>query len=219
MAAARFTRLESLTLDCCSKLDSNGLRALVSFPSLRTLSICADMEVEMEDEGTLGKLAVDSFEPISSLTSLTELYLDWTTVDDEDLHAFSTLTALQTLSLHDSVFAVRLEDAGLKAIASLTALTDLDISREDLDRPEAQVYPGLTDVSELSTLVALTALALGGHSQLTDEGIRSLSTLTALTLLNVADCESLTDEGVRAVFPRVTIERSDRIYDREQPTL
>eukprot|EP00959_Pyramimonas_sp_CCMP1952_P129041 2698469-Pyramimonas_sp.AAC.1 len=212
MAAARFTRLESLNLDCCYDLDSNGLRVLVSlFPSLRTLSLCDSEHIR-------------SFSPLSSLTSLTELRLDYTSIGAEDLHALSTLTALQSLSLHEAEYIG--EEAELNAVASLTTLTNLDVSSKTvpfpfgLDRcvPRAQLGWGmvsqLTDksVSALSTLVSLTTLDLGGQGQLTDEGMRSLSTLSALALLNVAESESLTDERMRAVFPRVTTCR-DRSND------
>mmetsp|Transcript_14826 Transcript_14826/g.31842 ORF Transcript_14826/g.31842 Transcript_14826/m.31842 type:complete len:324 (+) Transcript_14826:1092-2063(+) len=208
MAAAPFTKLESLTLACCPSLDSDALRALVSFPSLRTLYLRDDEDAELFPHL---RLRIDSFSPLCSLTSLTELHLDWTTIDAEDLRAFSTLTALHTLSLHGAKFAG--EEAEIRAVATLTSLTELDLSSgEDLtyrglEPDECQSSLSLlTDerVSALSTLTALTRLDLENCIRLTTEGTRSLSTLTALTWLYLEDNACFaSDEEWRAVFPRL----------------
>jgi len=213
LAAAPLAALEYLVLDCCPDLDEDGLRALASFPSLKALALRdnEDGPVPGYSTGLYSTPYGSRGMALSSLTSLTALYLDFMLLDSMDLHAMSrTLTALRTLSLqdvdpHNEHFC---KGAPLEAVAAFTALTDLDLTK----------IPCITDeaVSALSTLVGLTSLDLGHCNLLTDEGIRSLSTLSALTFLNVAESELLTDEGIHAVFPGVPVRRWD-VENRDHP--
>ena len=78
-------------------------------------------------------------------------------------------------------------DKWLRALAGLTALTDLNLQQcEQVSDDGLRALIGLT---------ALTDLELGGCYHVSDNGLRALGSLTALTTLSLAGCEECQTTG------------------------
>jgi len=146
---------------------------------------------------------------VSSCTTLTALDLSGCGMATaKGLWVVSKLTNLVTLKLHQ----VKLTGDGLRAVASLPWLTDLDLSRYD---------------RAVSCLTGLISLSLSGDDDLTDEDLQAtsslcalrslkihrrsrverlpvLSTFTVLTSLQLI-CEQLVDDGFRAISRCTTL--------------
>jgi hypothetical protein len=107
---------------------------------------------------------------------------------DEGMRAVASLTSITSLNLN---FCRRVTDEGLLAVSRLPALKSLN-----LGVCKKVTNAGLLAVSRLP---ALTSLDLGECKKVTDEGLRAVSGCTALTALNISYCKKVTDAGLRAV--------------------
>jgi len=103
-------------------------------------------------------------------------------VTDEGVRAALTpLTALTSLHLAG---CREVTGEGLRVIASLTSLTDLDVLCQEGYRTKFTNE----DMRALAPLTAMTSLRLAGCRDLTDEGFRVLTSFTKLTKLTLVQC-------------------------------
>ena len=90
-----------------------------------------------------------------------------TTINDEQAQVLSGLRGLKFLDLD----GCRLTDQGVQSLASLTALTTLNLSVCSLISDQG--------VQSLASLTALTTLSLSWCNLISDQGAQSLASLTA----------------------------------------
>ena len=183
--------LHKLDMSLCQELDN--VRFVSSLVRLRTLDLsdCSEQLVDVS--------------PLSSLTSLTALYLNFTRSGVRrrghlaDVSPLSVLVTLQTLHLAGC------EQLNvLSPLSTLTSLISLDMSRCDqlnsvsplsslnsLTNLNLSNSYHMSDMSPLSVLTRLTSLYLGECYQLSN--ISLLSTLTSLSSLNLGGSNELHD--------------------------
>ena len=137
-ALASLTRLTSL--DMTSTAASTGLQQLTSLKGLASLNLRYSKDVTDEH-----------LQPLSALTSLASLYATGTGVQGSSLAA---LTSLRHLDLWG---CSSLDAAALSAVAQLTRLTWLDVSRCAIGAQPAQLV-------QLAQLTNLQQLRLWGHT-------------------------------------------------------
>ena len=173
------------------------MQIVSSFRSLKRLSL--ECCVSVADASLL-----------SSLTSLVELDLSYTSISDQSLRAISiSLTRLTQLDLTDcdSITA-----EGFACLSSLTSLEALDVYGTNItDEGLYAISTSLTRLNKLnlescrsitaegfaclSSLTSLEELHVYG-TNITDEGLNAISTsLTRLTKLSLGRCHSITAEG------------------------
>ena len=168
--------VEALLKDACTS-DCNEADRILS--NCTKLSIFSDYDL------------ISDLSPLSTLTNLTELYLDDN--QNSDLSPLSTLTNLTKLSIS---FSYRFEViSDLSPLLTLTNLIELCIwNNKNSDLSPLSTLTNLTflnlyvnqnsDLSPLSTLTNLTSLVLG-HGRISN--LSPLSTLTNLTWLCICD--------------------------------
>ena len=151
------------------------VQMLASFASLKMLSL-----------GNCRKLT--DVRPLSSLTSLEELNLEWTEINDQSLRAIATsFTRLAKLD----VFRCRSITAeGFACLSSLVSLEELNAGFTIIDNK------GLRAIA--TSLTRLTKLDLHGCDSITAEGFSCLSSLISLEELDVQET-SIDDERLRVL--------------------
>ena len=120
-----------------------------------------------------GRGSAEAMAALGGLTSLRELDLSMTAVDDRRLAMVAGMPRLQKLNLAGT----GVTDAGLVHLAKLTSLVELDLSGTDV------TDAGLVHLADLS---ALEQLRLGSTGT-TDQGLRPLSRFPALRVLDIND--------------------------------
>jgi hypothetical protein len=169
--------LTHLNLTGCTRVTSDGLRAVSSLTTLNYLNLTRCLGVTAE-----------GLRAVSSLPALTHLDLTCCrAVTDDALRAVSSLTTLNHLNLTRCTFVA---NEGLRAVSSLPALTHLDLACC------ANVTDaGLRAVSSCATLTHLNLTC----SRVTSGGLGAVSDLPALTHLNVTRSR-FGDGNVQAVM-------------------
>jgi Leucine-rich repeat (LRR) protein len=192
-AIARLTTLTSLELNHCEGVRGNtGVRSLAALTALTRLSLAGCTNIPRMEE---------LMTPLAPLTVLSSLSVRncYAAVAEGGVSALGLHTSLTSLD----VGGCSLTDAGLIALASLTALKSLSMWQCCDEHFELH----LTDlgVAALASLTQLTSLNLG-HCLfgVTDVGVTPLASLTALTSLNLHGCKKMTEEGIIALAPVLT---------------
>jgi hypothetical protein len=134
----------------------------------------------------------EQMEEISNLTALTYIHLeDWHS-EEEDMMLRTLASRLPGLThLHLENGEMEVSNDGLRAIASLSALTHLHLD-------------GLWEVTNeglraITSLTFLTHLHLTYCHRVTDEGVATLSSLTALKSLELWACPDVSQEAITAL--------------------
>jgi len=215
------------------------VRLVASFPGLRSVSLERCLSVTdispLQSLTALTKLNLyrcnsilgSSFVCLSSLTSLQELNVGFTVIDDEGLAGLSrSLTALTKLSLR---YCESISGAGFARLSSLTSLQELNgcfttINDEGL-AGLSRSLPALTKLNlywcssisgsgfaRLSSLTSLQELDVGDNV-INDEGLAGLSrSLTALTKLDLRYCESISGTGFACLSSLTSLQELDVRY-------
>ena len=177
-AAQHFPGISDIELgheDWADFVTNAHVQMLASFPCLKKLSLMLCREVT-------------DVRPLSSLTSLEELNLECTKINDQSLRAIATsLTRLTKLNLCgcNSITA-----EGFACLSSLVSLEELNAAFTIIDNE------GLRAIA--TSLTRLTKLNLDGCDSITAEGFACLSSLTALEELDVG-YTSIDDERLRVL--------------------
>ena len=208
--------------DLITYVADEHVRLVVSFPSLRSVSLarCASVTdiSPLQSLTALTKLNLcycnlisgSGFTCLSSLTSLQELNVRFTDINDEGLAGLSRMSpALTKLNLS---WCRSISGSGFGCLSSLTSLQELDVSFTDIDDEGleglSRSLPNLTElnlsycrsISEqgfacLSSLTSLQELD-AGNTTINDEGLAVLSrSLPALTKLDLWSCSSISGSG------------------------
>ena len=127
------------------------------------------------------EVADDLLQEVTRLTSITELILDRTGLNNRQLGLLRSLRTLKRLSLNDTAIT----DIGLAHLSSLNRLESLDL------RHTATSDEGLRQVVKL---VRLKELILG-DTKVTDEGLGLLQNLRQLEILDLRHTQ-VTDAGL-----------------------
>ncbi len=179
----RLKRLEKLTLRS-TKVTDAGLPLLTKLPSLQWL-----------DLSSMDGVTAKGLGPLKSLPKLTALklsganlkYDDWTDV-------LATKKALKDTSPAQSVMLPT--DAGLKCIADLRQLEDLDLSVTGLQDDDLKYLRSLTNLRGLWLY----------ENNLTDVGLKHLAKLTKLRYLILWGNSNITDAGLQAIGELVQLD-------------
>eukprot|EP00803_Ostreobium_quekettii_P007722 evm.model.scf_798EXC.4 EVM.evm.TU.scf_798EXC.4 scf_798EXC:36555-42554(+) len=177
---AEASGLETLILSGCISIEGGCLEHLTGLTGLRRL------EMEEGYAASLGHL--------SSLSTLTFLYLGSRRAGNTQLGCLSPLTALKVLSLDLDV-----SDEGLAAVANLRCLTRLHVSKFDMVSWLASDFRDMvTDdgLAHLTGLTALRCLDVFASGRVTDGGLASLSAISGLSRLVLGHCACITDRGL-----------------------
>lgn len=200
-----------------NKKDSKYIR---QFSNLKKLHLKGDTSIAMEHVASLSTLQDLNFdvfqrnadfiiEPISRITSLLKLNVQFTFITDKRFQSFSKLTLLQALEMGNcwkitdqgiqylSKFihlqrlnvssCYKVTNVGLEALSALTKMTHLQIAG----------YPSISDLGFISRLTALCYLDLNGSYQLTDQGLKPISNVTSLQHLDLSKCTKITDISLK----------------------
>jgi hypothetical protein len=112
-------------------------------------------------------------------------------VDDQWLQKLAELAGLVTCLDLSHCSRVQVADNGIRALASLTAVTNLNLGDcEQVSDDWLHTVAGLA---------ALTSLNLEGCERVSDNGLRALAGLTALTSLDLSRCGNVASEGLCAL--------------------
>ena len=196
------------------------VRLVASFPSLRTVLLTQCRFVTdigpLQSLHFLTKLNLgycvsippQGFACLSSLTSLQELDVRGTTINDEGLAGLSSLTSLQELDVRGTT----INDEGLAGLSrSLSALTQLSLCH-------CKSISG-SGFASLSSLTSLQELHVG-VTAINDEGLAGLSrSLPALTKLDLYRCAPISSAGFACLSSLTTLQELDvggtKIEDKE----
>ncbi len=110
--------------------------------------------------------------------------LNYTWAGDQELEALRAFPELRILKLRE---CFGLTGKGMHALAGLTRLQELDLSKGRITDEGLKHLQGLTN---------LRSLTLFWNNDVTDEGLRHLRGLTNLRRLDVSLCFDITDKGV-----------------------
>ena len=185
------------------------MRLMPSFPSLRSVSLARCVSVTdispLHSLTSLTKLNLDGcksileagFACLSSLTSLQQLDLGSTKINDEALARLSrSLTALTKLNLDD---CSRISGSGFACLSSLTSLESLVLrSTYQKTKIDDKSLAGLS-----STLTALTVLNLEKCRKISRLGFACLSSLTSLQKLDL-ESTKINDEALARLSSTLT---------------
>ena len=164
---SNFPLLKMLSLSMCDQV--SDVRPLSSLTRLIKL-----------DLRSCYSITGAGFACLSFLTSLQDLNVCDTKINDEGLRAITTsLTRLIKLSLGS---CNSITGAGFACLSFLTSLQDLFVSRTKINNE------GLRAIS--TSLTRLAKLSLGGCDSITGAGRLHLSSLTSLQDLNLCDVMS-----------------------------
>lgn len=170
--------LSRLRLEGCHKLTDRGVEELVEVaPHLVSL-----------DLSYCQHLTDGAIERLGQLEALQRLsVVGCNRLTDRALELLGRMPKLTALSFGPSP-TMRFTDAGLRHLAGLSRLTQLELDS----------CSGVTDggLAHLASLHELTALNLGGCSLLTDDGLAHLANHPRLTRLRLWHCEQITDLGL-----------------------
>ena len=154
-------------------------------------------------------------ESLSELRALTLLNVTaCSALTDEGIQTFSALVGLQILRMGGGDVPFALKQTGVRSLSSLGVLNTLRFCG-DIDEQAVPVLASLTALTSLelncrrltdeavqsiSALTLLTSLVLNGCHDITNQGLKSLSALTSLTNLDLAGCRGITGHvGVRSL--------------------
>jgi hypothetical protein len=180
-----------------------SLAKLTALTSLHIGGDCWDMNDEQTNLPALTYIHLGclwiSYEPdmrlwelASRLPGLTHLHLSGDSgdfsVSNDGLRAIASLAALTHLHLEG---CRQVTNDGMLAIRSLPALTHLHLAN-------------CTQVSNdglraIASLTSLTELHLVHCPQVTNDGLRAIASLTSLTELHLVHCPQVTNDGLRAI--------------------
>jgi Leucine rich repeat/Leucine Rich repeat len=157
---------------------------LTALTMLRSLKVSAERQHENTSD--------DAFASFAALTKLTELDLQFTReLHDNDLTALRHLSSLQRLDLG----SCWISEFGLRALATLTQLRDLDLEGA-LSLNKMTGVGGL-----LCGLSLLSSLSLAcSRDSVTDADLVQLAALSNLLTLDLESCD-VTDEGLATLLP------------------
>lgn len=175
--ASTCENLESLYLGY-GQITSEGMRSLAGMKKLKRLEL---YEVAFPRE---------ELSAIGGLTQLEELRIDWE-LTDEDLAVLSSLTSMQTLRLQKA----KITGAGLKHLANMKQLKNLDAPLNLLGDEDMKLFDGLRNLESLDLR----------NSQVTDAGLLNLPDLPNLAMFQWKGSQ-VTQEGasqIRKRFPKV----------------
>lgn len=228
----RLQKLTYLNLFHCTNISTIGIQTLSSFKNLTDLNISAcggvndtSLQVLAPNLKKLESLHLRISKDVTeigikaliSFTNLTELDLaDCLGVNDTSLQFITPhLKNLKKLNLHRTK---NLHSSGIQALASLTHLTDLDLSFNTSvdDLSFQRIAPRLTQLTKLNishcsnlssegikTLAHfrnLTDLLMYGNTLVNDESLQvMMPALTNLKVLNMQDCASITFQGIQTL--------------------
>jgi len=136
---------------------------------------------------------------LKAFKSLRKLSLPFANITDAGLKELADLKDLQELDLSSTQ---RISSKGLESIRGLRHLRSLNLSNSF-----ANVSPGLRDLAALQELEVLE-LAMNGTGGPTDEVLKELATIKTLRKLN-ANCTVLTDTGLQALAALTNLESLD----------
>ena len=157
--------------------DITNLSPLADLTQLTILSI-HNYKTSSDPPTTLSDIS-----PVTKLTNLEELNLDWSSI--VDISPLMGLTKLKTLGLEGNSIV------DTSSLASLTALDVLNLKENKLTSLG----------TSLSSLTALTQLWLGGNKDLSN--ISAVASLTNLQILHLTTT-SITSAGLSAVLPSLS---------------
>jgi protocatechuate 3,4-dioxygenase beta subunit len=202
-AVGAFPRLRRLYL-CKGQASDDGLRALAGLSDLEVLFFW-----------DAGRVTDAGVEHLASLTNLREFNFSNGQLGDGSLAVFGRLSGLRGLNLQGNTFSddglkqlaglkqlrslwigmnrARLTDAGVRHLAGLTTLEQLDLQRAEVT--DAGVA-ALKDLKQLRTLY-LSGPASG--SRLTDASVEHLLGMTRLQDLGLTNTR-LTEQGVQRLL-------------------
>jgi hypothetical protein len=193
VAIGELTSLTSLHLTGCSTYvaEELGMERCHGLewraPSLAKLTALTSLHIG----GGCWNIYDEHMEELSNLPALTYIHLEcWWYSDEPDMRLWelaSRLPGLTHLHLSDGVVT----NDGLRAIASLSALTHLH-----LDGLEQMSNEGLRAIASLTSL---TQLRLQYFVSVTDEGVAMLSSLTALKSLDLEECPNGSQAAITAL--------------------
>ena len=205
----RIQTLKRLLLDDC-RISGAGLDALSQLPILEALEL-NETSLTFEDLQHLngfqnlkdfrlftvpdhaGRPTLRAFRSLRSLESLrlpnkanARRPDDTLDFDPAEFAHLSGLTKLKTLE-----YSGRLTDTGLKHLASLTAMVNLDLRNADVTDDGLRYLSGMKNLDNLT---------IGGR--ITDEGLRHLATLKSLRVLQL-NTRTVSLEGVKWLWERL----------------
>lgn len=128
-----------------------------------------------------------------------------TALEPDDPGVLSAARRLRVLGLG----GVRVSDDAVRAIATLPALEELDLSFADVGDAGAVVLA--------KSPAPLARLALTGCDKITDDGLRALARLDGLRALDLNVCDGFTQAGVdalRVALPGCELRLPDRFRNR-----
>ena len=174
VSGAPITRAEMATL---ARLDApnKGIRSLTGLEHATNLQVLRLGSVRVNGE-RVNSNDISNLSPLSNLTNLTFLDLDYNSISD--ISALSNLTNLTELWLGSNSIS------DISALSNLTNLTTLGLGGNSI-----------SDISALSNLTNLTTLGLGGNSISDISALSNLTNLTELILYrnSISDISALSN--------------------------
>jgi hypothetical protein len=151
-------------------------------PSLAKLTALTSLHIG----GECWEIYDEQMEAISKLPALTHVHLEYWFSEEVDMRLWALASRLPGLThLHLSGGDFLVSNDGLRAIASLTALSHLHLyGCDEVSNDELRA---------IASLASLTHLHLVYCPQVTNQGLRAIASLTALRLQQF---HCVTDEGV-----------------------
>jgi len=220
--------LESLQLGGCTKVTNTGL-LLISWGLKRIKSLNLRSCWQISDHG-IGHLTGGNAGPGAGASTLEELSLqDCQKLTDESLrHIAEGLPAVQRINLS---FCVSVTDTGLKSLAKLASLRELNLRSCDnvsdigvgflaeggaaLQRLDVSFCDRVSDSSMAHVATGLPTLGALSMSSchVTDQGIARLAPhMKALHTLNIGQCVKLTDKAAATIAEEIKSLRSIDLY-------
>ena len=143
----------------------------------------------------------DEIENLTSLTALTRLSLDLDpTLGDEGLRSLANLITLKELDLK-AHYEWRTTDRGFQHMTRLTSLTRLHLKSFNTILDEG--------ARSLASLIALKDLDFEYCSRITDAGLQHFTSLTSLTRLCLRNLSEITDESAISLASLIALKDLD----------
>jgi len=225
-ALLHLTNIEGLSLKSTAIMNLNGIKNLLKLKKIdvtycrNLIDVTALQELQLVTQLSLSFTPVPNLHGISNLTRLELLKMDscYSFTDISDLGNFMTInsqTILYARSLQSLEGMEKLQNVrklcvrlceqlcDIRSIASLTALTELDLRRTAimslnplsnlflLEKLHLDRCKAISTLAGINNLSRLTTLTLAGCTQL--ENLFGINNLSCLTSLHLAECVSLSD--------------------------
>jgi len=188
---AELLALSSLT--ALTRLELSFFYGVVTAEGMGALSFLTrlvHLDLEVQNVATsVENWHLEIWQALSSLTAISRLKLQWLTVSDAGVNALARLTALTHLDLGGG-HNFTLSDENARALSTLARLTYLDLSGAPLSDEGVRALCNLSALTSLDLTHAVTTLS--------DETADALASLTGLTYLDLS-AAAISDEGVRAL--------------------